>query len=164
MLFDASKQLFGSPSRTMNCMRTRTKSMTTAMSLPPATGSSPQPHLLPSPGGSISVNTAVAISLYNSQPLSASTTHHFNSHCFFCTIFLDASSPCLALLSCTCFLICSRQAQFSFQVVDPVPLVRFTSAGGTVEPYTRCVASRHGFMQMQTSSFCFCFPFFRQSP
>lgn len=83
VLFDASKQLFGSPSRTMNCMRIRTKSMTTAMSLPPATGSSPQPHLLPSPEGSISVNNAASISLYNSQPLSASTTHHFNSHCFF---------------------------------------------------------------------------------
>lgn len=106
VLFDTSKQLFGSPSRTMNCMRIRTRSMTTAMSLPPAKGSSPQPHLLPSPGGSISVNNAVATSLYNSQPqsacttLSASTTHHFNSHC----VFLHSLLGRFFTLSCTVIL------------------------------------------------------------
>lgn len=57
VFFDASKKLFGSPSRTMNCMRIRTRSMTTAMSLPPATGFFPQPHLLPSLGESIWVNS-----------------------------------------------------------------------------------------------------------
>lgn len=104
VLFDASKQLFGSPNRTMNCMRIRTRSMTTAMSLPPATGSSPQPHPLPLPGGSIWVNNVVASTTM--------TTHHFNSHSFFSqsswAVLHLVLHCCLALVYIQLFIFIKR--------------------------------------------------------